>query len=432
MSVLVEKGGTDFYTTDIELLRYIKKTISKIDIDAKKILIIPPDITRLISQSGKITRYIYNLLKNQADIKIMPALGTHAPMTEQEIREMYGNEIPLDCFMIHNWREDVIKKGTISSKEINEWSNGKLDYEVSVEVNKHLYDGFDLILSIGQVLPHEVAGMANYTKNIMVGVGGADIINKSHFLGAACNMEKILGKADNPVRKLFNTGVQKFLKDLPIYYILTCIDQDPETNENIIKGFFSGNDDEVFYKAVELSQKLNIKVYNKPMDKIIVYLDPGEFKSTWLGNKAIYRTRMILSDGGELIVIAPGLKEFGEDKEIDRLIRKYGYVGTEKILKLVKNKKDLQANLSAAAHLIHGSSEDRFKITYAPGHLTKQEIESVNFNYCNLDDAKERYQLDKLHSGWNTLSNGEKVFFINNPAAGLWAERKKIFPPKTK
>ena len=427
MSLLVSKGGTDFYATDIELLRYVEKTIKGTKIDAKKILIIPPDFTRLISQAGKITRYVYNILKNQAEIDIIPALGTHAAMTEKEIREMFGNEIPLDRFIVHNWREDVIKKGTVSGKEINEWSDGKLDFEVNVEVNKKLFEGYDLILSIGQVVPHEVVGMANYTKNIMVGVGGADTINKSHFLGAVCNMERILGKGDNAVRKLFNTGVQKFLGDLPIYYILTCVDQDPETNENIIRGFFSGNSDEVFKKAVRLSQKLNIKVSNKPIKKIIVYLDPNEFKSTWLGNKSIYRTRMILADGGELIVIAPGLKEFGEDKEIDRLIRKYGYVGTEKVLNYVKKEKDLQNNLSAAAHLIHGSSEGRFNITYAPGHLTKEEIESVNFNYCDLGEAIKIYNLNSLRKGWNTLPNGEKIFFIDNPATGLWAEKKKIY-----
>ena len=210
MPILLAKGGEDFYTTDIELIRYIKITLDNIGFVPKKVLIIPPDFTRLFSQAGKITRFVYNLLKDKAHIDIIPALGTHAPMSEKEIREMYGNEIPLERFIVHNWRDDVIKTGTISGSEINEWSNGKLDFDVNVEVNKHLYDGYDLILSIGQVLPHEVAGMANYTKNIMVGVGGADTINKSHFLGAVSNMEKILGKADNPVRKLFNAGVQRF------------------------------------------------------------------------------------------------------------------------------------------------------------------------------------------------------------------------------
>ncbi|MCF7792152.1 MAG: lactate racemase domain-containing protein [Victivallales bacterium] len=430
MSILVAKGGTDFYTTDIELIQYIQKTIDRIGINAKKILIIPPDFTRDMSQAGKITKFAYNLLKDKAHVDIMPALGTHAPMTENEIREMFGDEIPLTHFIVHNWRDDIVKVGTIPGKEIEEWSEGKVNFEINVEVNKHLFDGYDLILSVGQVLPHEVAGMANYTKNIMVGVGGADIINKSHFLGAVCNLENLLGKADNPVRRLFNTGLKRFFKTLPINYILTCIEQDPETNENIIRGFFSGNTDEVFYKAAELSRKINIRIIEQPIDKIVVYLDPDKFKNTWLANKAVYRTRMVIADGGELVIIAPGLKEFSKDKEIDKLIRKYGYAGTDKILEYVRKEKDLRQNLCAAAHLIHGSSEGRFKITYAPGHLTEKDIENVNFNYCSLKKAEEDYNLDKLHKGWNTLPNGEEIFFIDNPAAGLWTVKEKIYREK--
>jgi nickel-dependent lactate racemase len=427
MSILVSKGGTDFYTTDIELLRYVKRTIEETKIDAKKILIIPPDTARLISQAGKITRYIYNLLKNQAKIEILPALGSRSPMTEKQIREMFGNEIPLDCFITHDLKSDTIKKGTIDSLTINKLSEGKLNFDIDIEINKKLFDGYDLIFSIGQVAPHEVTGMDNYTKNIMLGIGGSDIINKSHFLGATYNIEKMLGKPDTPVRALLNLGAKKVLNNLPIFYILTCIDQDPETHENIIRGFFSGNTDEIFKQASELSQKLNIKTSNKPIKKIIVYLDKNDFTSTWLGNKAIYKTRMVLADGGDLVIIAPGIKEFGENAEADHLIKKYGYTGTEHILNSVKSEKDLQNNLSIAAHLIHGSSEGRFNITYAPGHLTEEEIKSVNFKYCELDKAVKKYNLKQLRNGWNTLPNGEEIFFIDNPTISLWTEKTKFY-----
>jgi hypothetical protein len=92
----------------------------------------------------------------------------------------------------------------------------------------------------------------------------------------------------------------------------------------------------------------------------------GGIHSTWLGNKAVYRTRMAMADGGELIILAPGVKEFGEDHEIDRLIRKYGYRGTPATLAAVKANEELRNNLSAAAHLIHGSSEGRFNSPTAP------------------------------------------------------------------
>ena len=184
-----------------------------------------------------------------------------------------------------------------------------------------------------------------------------------------------------------------------------------------------GDDRECFERAAELSLQVNFEMLEQPLRKVVVYLDPDEFKSTWLGNKAIYRTRMAIADGGELIVLAPGVCEFGEDAEIDRLIRKYGYVGTPAVLQAVADHDDLRENLSAAAHLIHGSSEGRFQITYCPGQLSREEIEGVNFRYAELSEMVQKYDPQRLQDGLNTLPDGEEVFYISNPALGLWAHR---------
>ena len=243
-----------------------------------------------------------------------------------------------------------------------------------------MFAGYDLILSVGQIVPHEVVGMANYTKNIVVGAGGSDMINKSHFLGAAYGMERMMGRIETPVRRLFNYAVETFLRDLPIEYVLTVMEKDKAGSGMIMRGLYVGDDMETFTLGARLSQKVNLDLLDQPLKKVVVYLDPHEFKSTWLGNKAVYRTRMAMADGGELIVLAPGLKEFGEDAEIDRLIRKYGYRGTPATLAAVKANEELRNNLSAAAHLIHGSSEGRFRITYCPGPQMSQEaIRSVGF-----------------------------------------------------
>ena len=179
---------------------------------------------------------------------------------------------------------------------------------------------------------------------------------------------------------------------------------------------------ECFRKAAALSLETNFIMVDKPIDNCLVYLDPEEFKSTWLGNKAIYRTRMALADGARLTVLAPGLKEFGEDPTNDKIIRKYGYHGTPATLKAVSGNQDLRDNLGAAAHLIHGSSEGRFSITYCPGpNVTREEIEGVGFQYGSLEEAMVRYRPETLRDGWNTLENGEEIYYISNPALGLWA-----------
>ncbi len=426
MSIFATKSGETLAISDNELRQLIKETLDKAGGSFKKVLLIPPDITRANSYAGPITAMIYEMLAGKCQMDIIPALGTHAPMPEHELRAMFGPNIPLSCFKVHDWRNDVVKKGTVPGSLLKEWSEGKVDYSVNVEVNKILFEGYDLILSIGQVVPHEVVGMANYTKNIVVGVGGADTINKSHFLGAAYNMERIMGQADSPVRKLFNCAVNEFLGDLPIVYMLTVMARGSVSGKMEMRGFFSGDDEKAFLAACKLSQQTNLLLLDKPLKKVVVYLDPEEFKSTWLGNKSVYRTRMAIADGGELIVLAPALKEFGEDKEIDRLIRKYGYHGTPATLKAVKENEELRNNLSAAAHLIHGSSEGRFRIIYCPGpKMSRQEIEGAGFEYADLNETMEQYQVVTLKDGFNSV-NGEDIFYISNPALGLWALKEKF------
>lgn len=390
----------------------------------KKVLAIPPDFTRYHSKAGEITRYVYEYYKDNLT-DILPALGTHAPMTDYEIETMFGN-VPKNLFRVHRWREDLVTLGEVPSDFVFQISEGKVNYSWPAQVNKLLVEGnYDLILSIGQVVPHEVIGMANYNKNIFVGTGGKEGINKSHFLGAVYGMERIMGRADNPVRSVLNYASDNFAKHLPIIYILTVIGKD-ENNQLVMRGLYIGDDFECFKLASELSLKVNFEMLEEPLKKVVVYLDPHEFKSTWLGNKSIYRTRMAIADNGELIVLAPGLKEFGEDKEIDRLIRKYGYKTTPEILKYVEENDELKNNLSAAAHLIHGSSENRFTITYCPGNLTKEEIESVNFKYADLNDMLKKYNPEKLHDGFNEVDS-EEIFYISNPALGLWAYKGRFF-----
>jgi nickel-dependent lactate racemase len=386
----------------------------------RRILLLPPDFTRFNSAAGDLTARLYRQWAPHARVDILPALGTHVPMTEHELRTMFGPEIPLDRFLVHDWRRELVHRGDVPGELLREWSEGRVDYPVRIEVNRRLLDGYDLILSIGQVVPHEVVGMANYTKNVCVGVGGQDTINKSHFLGAVYGMERIMGRAETPVRRLFNYGCTQFLADLPIHYLLTVMQRDHAARAMVMRGLFCGGE-AAFQQAADLSRQVNLDLLDAPLRKVVVHLDPEEFKSTWLGNKAIYRTRMALADDGELIILAPGLREFGEDPEIDRLIRKYGYRGTPATLAAVAEHEELRANLSAAAHLIHGSSEGRFRITYCPGPgMPPEALRAAGFAAAPYAEMARRYDPRTLRPGMNEV-DGEPVFFIGNPGLGLWA-----------
>ena len=387
---------------------------------AKKVLLIPPDHTRLYSGTGRMTAYLYAILKDRVQVDVLPALGTHVPMDDEEIHLMFGDSIPKDRFIAHLWRDDLKILGEVSADTIRELSEGRVDYAMQVAINKHVMNGgYDLILSLGQVVPHEVIGMANYTKNILIGVGGGDSIHKSHYLGAAYGMERIMGRIDTPVRKVLNLGYDKYISHLPIVFVLTVMQK--VGKEVVMRGLYCGKDEDTFRSAAKLSQQVNLDLLPSPIAKAVVYLDPREFKTTWLGNKAVYRLRMAMADKGELVILAPALKGFGEDKAIDGLIRKYGYKGTQATLKAVRDNVDLQKNLSAAAHLIHGSSDDRFKITYCPGvGVTQAEIENVGYAYAPYATMAESYQPESLKDGWNDVA-GERIFYVSNPALGLWA-----------
>lgn len=409
--------------SDEQLLEALAKAIEGQKI--KKVLLLPPDMTRLHSYAGKITAMYYQMLKESCQVDIMPALGTHDPMSEAECLEFFGPEVPYSVFVPHRWKDDIVKIGTVPAEFVREVSEGLIDEPIDVEVNQRLLDpSYDLIISVGQVVPHEVVGMANYSKNIFVGCGGKTIINRSHFLGAVFGMERVMGKDFSPVRKVFDYAETHFIQNMPLMYILTVTTVD--AGEVNLEGLYIGRERFLFENALAQSQQRNLIFLDRAPKKVVVYLDEREFKSTWLGNKSIYRTRMAIADAGELLILAPGVRKFGEDGGIDALIRKYGYVGRLKVLEAYKQNADLQDNLSAAAHLIHGSSDGRFSITYAVANLTRAEVEGVNFNYIPLEDALARYNPAVLQDGWNILPDGEEFFFISNPAIGLWADKKKF------
>jgi nickel-dependent lactate racemase len=384
----------------------------------QRVLILPPDITRFHSWAGPLTVLLYQKLMTDATVAILPTVGTHASMTDAEIAKMFPG-VPRQLFHAHDWRHGVVSLGEVPAELIHRLSEGKLDFSARVEVDRLLVEGkWDVILSVGQLVPHEVIGIANHNKNVFVGAGGSDLINKSHWLGAVYGIERIMGRARTPVRDMLNHA-STLARDLSIVYLLTVRARD-ESGKLVTRGLYAGDDDACFLRGAALCRQVNLDMLDRAPRKVVVYLDPLEFKSTWLGNKAVYRTRMAIADDGELIVLAPGVKEFGEDPTIDRLVRRYGYRGTPATLEQVRTQPELAGNLGAAAHLIHGSSEGRFSITYCPGHLSRAEIEGVGFRYGDLRAMQERYPPEKLRDGWNTLPGGEEIYYISNPALGLW------------
>ena len=397
------------------------------------VLILPPDSSRIHSQAGLLTSIAVRELGRPASPyslgAIMPALGTHHAVTEAERRRMFTH-CPADRFLVHDWRDGVLELGRLEAPLVAALTQGAASFEWPVQVNRIIQDGgFSLIISIGQVVPHEVSGMANHAKNVLVGAGGREAINKSHFAGALYGLERIMGRRDTPIRAFFDEALRRFEARLPpILWVLTVVSPNAAAaggngpdSAPPVHGIYAGFGRECFELAAALSQELNITVVDKPIRKAVVYLDPQEFHSAWIGNKAVYRTRMAIADGGELLILAPGVTRFGEDPAIDALIRRHGYCSAEEVQDRMRRDRELAELQSAAAHLIHGSSDGRFTIRYCPNAaLSQEEVEGVRYAWGDLDQGLKRYPPAALTPGWNRLAGGEEFYWIPNPALGLW------------
>ncbi len=415
-SLLRSAGSPDTELSDEELAALFTDALSSLG-PRSRVLALPPDGTRAHARAGVLLKAAYDFYGDKL-LAVMPALGTHRPMDELAAAEHFPG-VPYALFKPHRWRSDILELGRVPAAFVREVSEGLCDFDWPAQVNRLVVEGeFDLILSLGQVVPHEVVGMANYSKNLFVGVGGKEGIDRSHWLGAAYGIERVLGRIDTPVRVVLDYAQERFAARLPLLYTLTVVGPRMDAPGNATRGLFLGGGRRCFEEAAALSARVNVTHTGKPVRTMLVYLDPKEFTSTWLGNKAIYRTRLAMADGGKLIILAPGLDCFGEDGRIDETIRRYGYRGAAAAKTLVDSG-ELAHDLAGAAHLAHGSTEGRFAVTYAAGGLSRREMESVGYCWGDCPGLLERYDPASLADGWNG-SGDDEFYFVRNPALGLW------------
>lgn len=397
----------------------------------KRVLLLPPDLTRAHSGAGRVTEWLYKEImarEPNAYVRVIPTLGQHLPHTEAENKWMFGT-IPNEIILPHDWRSGVSHVGEIPASLVQETTGGVADWSIPIDLNSTLMDqSWDLIVNIGHVVPHEVLGFANHNKNYFIGLGGKDTICASHMAAAVYGIENNLGCLVTPLRACFNYAEDNLLGHLPDVYFQIVMQRDLQ-NRLVTSGIFVGDDLETYLHAARHSREQNIMIFDKPVKKMVAVMQADEFRATWVANKAVYRTRMAIADGGELLIIAPGVERFGEQPEVDALIRKYGYKGTPHTLALYKTEADMRAIPHGVAHLIHGSSEGRFTITYAPGHLSKKEIEQVGYRHADVTEMQRRYDPAVMKEGWNTMPDGEEIFYISTPSAGLWSTKAKLNNP---
>jgi carbohydrate kinase (thermoresistant glucokinase family) len=435
---LIADGGIARAITADELADHVATLVGDhvLAFGARRVLLVPPDHTRLHSRSGPITVLLQRELETHGCVVgVLPALGTHVSMTDEDATAMFGDSLRAVDLLLHDWRNGLKVLGEIGGDEVGVVTAGRYVEPIPVAVDAQLFDGWDLVISIGQVVPHEVIGMANFTKNVVIGLGGAPTIHRSHFVGAVAGMEQIMGRTTSAVRDVVDAAYDRFVDPLVrVLWVLTVVED--VGGSMLQRGLFVGaggtmqSGGAAFRSAAALARQTNIDIVDEPLDRVVCWLDPAEMRSTWLGNKAIYRTRMAIADGGELVVLGPGVARFGEDPEIDVLIRRHGYRGTATTLDAVRDDPELAANLGAAAHLVHGSSEGRFRIVWCTDPttgLTRADVESVGYEWRDLRDELAHLGVGaSTTSGPRTDRAGVAFEFIANPAMGLWSTADRL------
>ncbi len=413
------------------------------------ILVIPPDISRLHSAAGELTARLYASWSPYATIKIMPALGTHRRMTPDELRSMFGPQIPLRDYLYHDWRWGVVRAHTLGARELvrllgtdrneEDGESGESGDssvrlrgttrtgQLHVYINHHIMSRrYTRIVSIGQVAPHEVVGMSNHVKNLVIGCGGKQVIDFSHYYSAKIGMANLIGTPNTPIRTLLNAIYDASLAHLPVHFAMTVM---TEELDGIFRPYALciGDDTECFDAAAAASTEANIIPEPRCYDLVVAYLPRRQYRSLWLANKAIYRLSDIVATGGELLIIAPGVDRVAEDDAFgDLIVRHGGYMGSAAVERELnqsgrrrRGRHSLSANLAVAAHLIHGSPEERYKVTYATDSLSPELLQRLGYQHRTLASINA-YRPFRRPVGGCTNALGRDYYYVYNPGFRLW------------
>ena len=249
MTVYYAQGSLDTDLTHDDLRAALSDVFRQLE-PRRKVLALPPDFTRANSMAGPLCSMTYEYFGDRLT-DIMPALGTHVAMPDWQLDRMFQG-VPKHLFRVHDWRNDVITIGEVPAEFVAQATEGIYNKPWPAQLNRLVWQGgHDLILSLGQVVPHEVIGMANYNKNLFVGTGGQLGINESHFIGASYGMERMMGRADTPLRRILNYAQDHFCSHLPLLFVLTVIG--PRTDGTLaVRGLFIGDDVACFEQAASL------------------------------------------------------------------------------------------------------------------------------------------------------------------------------------
>jgi nickel-dependent lactate racemase len=341
-----------------------------------RVLAVIPDKTRDDNTDLLFPMVSQELAAHRAGcLDALVAQGTHPPMTDAEKRAKIGASaahLPLFGEVFdHSWDDPahLTSLGTLTAEEVSRLTGGLMRQDVPIQLNARLASGvYDLILVLGAVVPHEVAGFAGGAKYLFPGVAGPALTHLTHWLGALATIERVIGRVETPTRHIIEAAADRVTT--PVIALTSVATRTAEGLRT--HALFAGTLRETIRQAAAVSAHVHIRHLGRRYRSVIALLD-DHYDEMWVAGKASYKLGAIIEDGGELIIYAPHLKAISTTH--GRLIEKYGYAPLEQVREMVDGSDELRANLCVAAHLAHvsygsrvgedGAIAPRYRITLA-------------------------------------------------------------------
>jgi nickel-dependent lactate racemase len=389
--MVISKGDQKGFVELSEVAEAVEQFFAQNNYAGKRILLIVPDNTRS-GPIGDVFKILYDYLHQKAKaVGCLVALGTHQPMSEEQIcrrltiaSDERKNKYASVRFFNHEWGkpETFTSIGEISADEIHQISNGLFSEEVNVAINKLIFD-YDEFFILGPVFPHEVVGFSGGHKYIFPGIAGPDIINFFHWLGAVITNPQVNGNKWTPTRQVVEKAASFIRMPRKLFAIVAL--------ENKLKGIFIGDCVQAWEKAAELSDKVHIVYKDKPYETVLG-IAPEMYNDIWTAGKVMYKLEPVVADGGTLIIYAPHISEFSytHGKVIDQI----GYHTRDYFLKRMDEFDGIpRAVIAHSTHVkgigtyIKGVEKPRINVILAT-KISRQRCEKVNLGYMNPDEVK--------------------------------------------
>ncbi len=406
-TIVLGKGYEDGHLSDDEIRALMVQALAQADVDGRRVIILIPDSTRTAPIPLMFRLFIELLADRVAALDFLVALGTHQPMSDVSLSQLVGQ--PVANSMVGNSRilnhlwdrpETFCTVGIIPAAQIADITGGLMALDVPVRLNKVIFE-YDHVFVCGPTFPHEVIGFSGGNKYFFPGIGGSEVIDFTHWLGAVITSYEVIGTRYTPVRAVVDLAASMIDRPKLCFSLVV----EPASTQGVeLAGLYIGSPEEAYSAAADLSSRVHIMWVNQPFSSVLSVM-PEMYDDIWTAAKGMYKMEPAIADGGEVIIYAPHIDEISYTH--GRIIDDIGYHVRDYFLKQWDRFKDYPWGVLAhSTHLRgmgtfeNGVEKPRIRVTLATG-ISPERCRRVNLGYLdpdtiNLDEWRDQDEAGSL------------------------------------